>query len=163
MISLFTTLLNVLMTSLLIFNESRMYEQPILEYVLSCVQARRGWFPFMQTIKDMSLQFNLDFFNTKCPIPLQTEALGIQKIPRYQFNDQTLLKLRTYLEPWKHKEVPQRKISVYLNDESLMYVSFNAFLHFYEATIALKSINVIVDIQDWKRLIENADQNNLKF
>lgn len=134
-ISLYSSLLQVGVTILTTFIESRWLKESTLTYLMTKTTANNNWIPFIHKITKRECEFNINYGDLAIDIPFVTHAMGFQMVTRYEFSDNTLNYLLNELMLWSSeiRGQPQKsKQRLIFTKDCLNQVSFNTFIHFVQ-------------------------------
>jgi len=101
-VSITFTFLNICFASFDIFFESKALDEPLIRFILECMQARLGWSPFIHHIKNHNMKFSIDYDQIECQFPVLSTFFGFYKQFSYQFDDNCIFQLVTELNVWKN-------------------------------------------------------------
>lgn len=99
-ISLFSTLLQVVLTVFMTFMESRWLQESTLSYLMTKMTANNNWIPFIHLIAKRDCKININYGDLSIVVPFLSHAVGHQIVTKFEFSDNTLSYLLNELKLW---------------------------------------------------------------
>jgi len=148
------TILNIIMSFILLSWEAKRFKEPFADYSLNCMRAKQGWVPFAEKLRLREVELNINYNRFLSKLPWVTDVTGHYARVDFDFSDFTL-------EALTHDLVLAKSASGGGKSPCLVFYQsvdscdMSTFLHFVDSftgsdlKMSLKYIN-------WDRLLRNG-------
>ena len=96
--SFWTTVISIINFWYVLWAESRGLREHVTDYILLSMIAKQNWLPYGNKLKSCQIGQDIDFSMIEIKLPFITNTLGIQTSHIYQFTQESLSKLGSYLD-----------------------------------------------------------------
>ena len=96
--STYSTVINIIITFYYLWAESRSLREDLFEYSLLSMKAKLDWVPYGNQLKHCKIGKDVDFSLIEIKLPFITNMIGYYDSILYQFTDESLKKLASFLE-----------------------------------------------------------------
>lgn len=159
-ISLASTMLQIALTVMRTYIESRWLKESTLSYLMTKMTANNNWIPFVHLIVKRDCMNNINFGDMAIVIPFISHVFGFQMITQYEFSDNTLSYLLNELTLWssemRGQVNPHANYRLIFSKHCLNEVSLNTFVHFVQN---FPEDVFMLEIQlDWNEFYKTKDE-----
>lgn len=161
-ISLVSTGLQVFLTVMMTWIESKWLKESALSYLMTKLTANNKWIPYVHKITKRDCDFNINFGELAIQIPFVSHAFGFYSKTHFEFSDVTLQYMLNELKLWSSELAGQpkkQKYTITMTQDCLNQVTSNFFIHFVHS---FPEDVFILDIKlDWRSFHEKQERDGL--
>ena len=107
-ISLLSTILQVGLTVMMTWIESKWLKESALSYLMTKLTANNKWIPYIHKITRRDCNFNINYGELAIQIPFFSHALGFYSKTKFEFSDVTLQYMLNELKLWSSELAGQK-------------------------------------------------------